>query len=212
MTGGDRFAVKGRVGARSTLTITTQAAERFYRAQSSEIAHVENTIDVAEGGRLNWLPQETILFRKSALRRRLRIDLAEHAQLLMVEPLVLGRAAMGETLDQLRFSDRVCIGRSGRPLYLDGIDLDGNAAAVMSRPATGNGAGALASLVYVSPDARAQYDAVRVELPATGGASLLAADVLVLRLLAPDSYVLRLSLLPILDRLTDQALPTVWRL
>lgn len=212
VTGGDRFGLHAEAGPGAHLTLTTQAAERIYRAQPGETARITTTLSVAEGGRLNWLPQETILFERCALRRRLTIELATDARLLMAEPLILGRAAMGETLSDIRFHDRVEIRRNGNPLYLDGIALEGNAAARMARPATGAGAGTLASLVYVAPDAAAQLDALRVELPPTGGASLLGEDILVLRLLAPDSFLLRRTLVPILERLTDNALPTVWRL
>ena len=212
LTGGDRFRFSAEVGAGTSLTVTTQAAERAYRSQASEIAHVENRLSVAEGGRLNWLPQETILFEKSALQRRLRIDLSQGSRLLMVEPLVFGRAAMGETLRQVLFSDRIRITREGRPLYFDGVEIDGDANALMARPATGAGAGAMVNLVYVGPDAPAHLEAVRNELPVTGGASLREDDMLVLRALAPDSFLLRRALLPILDLLTDGGLPSVWRI
>jgi len=210
ITGGDRFAISARAGAGTALTLTTQAAERAYRAQPGEVAAVETRLSAEKGARLNWLPQETILFNRCALRRSLRINLADNARLLMVEPLILGRAAMGENLCQASFSDRIRIWRDGMPLFLDGLDLTGDVRALMARPATGAGAGAMAIVVYVAPDAPSHLDAVRNELPPTGGASLKAEDVLVLRVLAPDGFLLRRALLPVLDRLTDGGLPTVW--
>ena len=41
---------------------------------------------------------------------------------------------------------------------------------------------------------------------------LLQDDLMVLRMLAADGFVLRQSLLPVLDRLTENTLPTSWRL
>ncbi len=212
ITGGDRFTISAWAGSKAELTLTTQAAERAYRAQPEEISEVETHLFAESGARLNWLPQETILFNRCALRRSLRINLARDAHLLLVEPLIFGRAAMGETLRAVQFSDRVRIWRNGKPLHLDGIDLSGDASELMSRPATGAGAGAMALIVYHAPDASVHLDAIRSKLPPTGGVSLKADELLVLRVLAPDSFFLRCTLLPILDRLTKGRLPTVWSL
>ncbi|MCB2133095.1 MAG: urease accessory protein UreD, partial [Rhodobacteraceae bacterium] len=96
ITGGDRFGIRAEAGAGTLLTVTTQAAERAYRAQQDEVAAVENRVIAEAGAEVRWLPQETILFDRCALRRRLRIDLAPDARLLAAEPLIFGRAAMGE--------------------------------------------------------------------------------------------------------------------
>lgn len=212
VTGGDRFEISAEVQAGSALTLTTQAAERAYRAQTGEVAQIRTDIVVGPSARLNWLPQELILFDRSALSRRLRIDLADDARLLMVEPMVFGRAAMGETLGQVTFDDRIRITRGGRPLYLDGVSLRGDVASHLARPAVADGAGAMASMIYVAPDAARYLAQVRALLPETGGASLLAPDMLVTRLLAADSFELRRSLIPILTLLSQNTLPTSWRL
>ncbi|MGC9417419.1 MAG: urease accessory protein UreD [Rhodovulum sp.] len=210
ITGGDRFDTRIEAQAGSHLSVTTQAAERAYRAQPGERGRVGNRLAVGPGARLDWLPQETILYEGSALERTLAVDLAADAQLLMVEPVVFGRAAMGEVLHDALFRDRIEIRREGVPLYLDALRLEGDIAAHVVRPAVAGGAGAMASLVLVSPAAEAHLAPVRALMPATGGASLLRDDVLVLRLLAPDSFALRRALVPALMRLTDNALPRSW--
>lgn len=212
ITGGDQFRIEAEAGAASTLTLTTQAAERAYRAQPGETGRVATRLSVTEGARLNWLPQELILYDGAALERRLSVELAEHARLLMAEPVIFGRAAMGEVLGRVQFEDRIEVSRGGVPLYRDGIRLTGHVAAQLSRSALARGAGAMASLLYVAPDAETVLAPVRADLPDTGGATLLAPDVLALRLLAPDAFALRKSLLPILDRLTSNTLPASWRL
>jgi urease accessory protein len=151
-----------------------------------------------------------ILFEGAALRRSLKIELATEARLLMVEPVVFGRAAMGEVLRDVSFHDRIEIYRNGLPLYMDALRLDGDLVAQMARLA--KGAGAMASLVFVAPQAEAHLSAVRAMLPETGGASLLQPDLLALRLVAEDGFELRRALLPILDRLSGDTLPTSWRL
>lgn len=212
ITGGDRFRIDAAAGRGSRLTLTTQAAERAYRAQPGETGRLFTRLAVAEGARLDWLPQELIVFQGASLERRLEVDLAPDARFLMVEPMIFGRRAMGERLTDARLSDRIDVRRDGTPLYRDGLALSGDLTETLARASTGGGCGAMASLLYVAPDAEAHLDAVRAALPASGGASLLAPDALVLRLLAHDGFALRRALLPVLDRLTENTLPTSWRL
>lgn len=211
VTGGDRMDLRASVGAGAHLGLTTQAAERAYRADSGT-ARVTTEVTVGEGGALSWLPQELILFDGSALDRRLRVDLAADARMLLVEPVVLGRVAMREQLGAVTFQDRIAVNRGRAPLYRDAIRLAGDVQAQMARRALGRGAGAMALVLYVAPDAEAHLAPVRGLLPATGGATLLQPDVLALRLLAADSFELRRSLLPVLDRLSGDTLPASWRL
>lgn len=212
VTGGDRFNLSARAEAGSELTLTTQACERAYRAQPSETGVIRTRLQVDAGARVNWLPQETILFEGCRLDRALRVDLAPDARLLLVEPLIIGRAAMGEEVRDGHLQDRIEVTRDGHPIFVDSIRLSGDIAAHMDRPAIGNGARAMASVLFVAPEAEAHLDTLRDMLPATGGASLIKPDILFLRVLAPDGHALRRTLLPVLDRLTGQALPICWRL
>ena len=136
--------------------------------------------------------------------------MAAGAELLMVEPLVFGRAAMGETLSDATFRDRIDIRRDGIPLYMDAVTLLGDVDAHLARPFIANGAGAMASVVYVADNAGAHLAKVRQLLPQSAGASLLNDDALVLRLLAQDSFDLRQNLLPVLKLLNDGKLPRCW--
>ena len=210
LTGGDAFSIAARAGAGSALTLTTQAAERAYAAQSGETARIVTRLDVASGARMTWLPQETILFEGCALKRRLTVTLAPDATALVVEPLVFGRRAMGEELRAARLDDRIEIRRDGKPLYLDAMRLSGDIAAQLDRPHVAAGARALVSLVHVGPDAEARLAPLRAMLPRSGGVSLIGDDVLALRLLAPDSHALRQVLIPALTLLTGKPLPRCW--
>lgn len=212
ITGGDRFDLDFTVEKNASLTITTQAAERAYRAQPGETGKITTRLVAHDGGILRWLPQELILFDRSNLERRLSIDLAPNARLLMVEPVIFGRAAMGETLTNVQFLDRIKITRDGRPIYVDGIDLTGDAATRLSRPATAARAGAMCSLVMVAPDVAPHLSTLRKMIPVTASASLLGADVLVMRHLASDSFALRRDLIPVLEYLSQSPLPLSWRL
>ncbi len=211
LTGGDSFDIEATAGDGTVLTLTTQAAERAYRSADGH-AQMTSSLRVGDNATLMWLPQEMILFDGSALRRNLSVDLSASSRLLMVEPVVFGRLAMGESQLSLEFHDRIEIRRGGQPLYLDGVRIEGNATARLDRRALGAGMTAMASLLYVSSDAESHIDPLRAMLPSTGGATLLQPDVLAIRLLAEDSFFLRRDLLPILDRLSQNTLPASWRL
>lgn len=211
LTGGDRIEIEAEVGAGSQMSLTTQAAERAYRADSG-IAQMRSKVTVRAGGRLNWLPQELILYDGCALHRTLEVSLAADAQALIVEPVIFGRLAMGERLSSGVFRDRIHVTRAGAPIYRDAVNLSGDIASLLARGAVCGGAAALCSVVFASPNAEAQLEPLRAMLPPSGAASLLGPDLLVLRLVAADGFELRRALLPVLDRLTGDALPASWRL
>ena len=211
VTGGDQLHLQATVGAGAHLCLTTQAAERAYRAQA-DIGRVSSHLQVGPGACLHWLPQELIVFEGAAFHRQLHIDMADDARLLLVEPIIFGRAAMGETLQAAQLFDQIRINRAGQPLYHDAIRLSGAIQQQLNHPAVAAGGTALACVVYVAPDAAARVAQIRARLPATGGASLLGPDMLVVRLVAPDGFGLRQYLLPLLDQLSGNTLPVSWRL
>ncbi|WP_417258936.1 urease accessory protein UreD [Celeribacter sp.] len=212
VTGGDQFSTTITAHERAKLSVTTQAAERIYRASNATAGTIKTKLTVEDGAQLYWLPQETILFDGARLRRKIDVELNENATFLMLEPLVFGRDASGEILRSGALTDRVSITSGGRPVYLDAITLDGDITATLERSALASGARAVANIVLVSPQAALLCDAVRALLPTTAGASLLSETTLVIRVLARDSFVLRQSILPILTHLTHATVPKNWRL
>lgn len=212
VTGGDRFTTHITAHEHAHLGVTTQAAERTYRATAPATGTMKTTLIAEQNAQLYWVPQETILFDGARLHRRLDVDLHSTAKFLMVEPLVFGRVASGETLRSGKLDDRVTITRDGQLIYLDRIKLEGDIAASLARPAVANGARAVASIVLVDPNAQTFLTGLRDLLPPNAGASLLSNTVLVARILAADSYALRCALFPILTLLTNNAVPKNWRL
>ena len=212
VTGGDRFSTNVIAHDAAHVSITTQAAERVYRATASATGTMKTTLCAEQSAQLYWLPQETILFDGARLRRSMDVDLHPTAKFLMVEPLVFGREASGETLHLGALDDRVTITRDGQPIYLDRIKLHGDIAVSLAGTAVANGARAVANIVLVDPSAQTLLDGLRDFLPPNAGASLLSDTVLVVRILAEDSYALRCALFPILTLLTNNAVPKNWRL
>jgi urease accessory protein len=165
IAGGDALASSFQVQAGARATIASQAAERFYRASHSSLpASVRTRIEVDAGGAAEWLPQETILFDRCALNRRLQVELADDAWFLGVESLVFGRAAMGETVAHASLRDLIEVRRGGRMVLHDAVRLEGEVAATLRRPAIADGARAVATLVHVGPGAEGALEAVREEL------------------------------------------------
>ncbi|NCO87192.1 MAG: urease accessory protein UreD [Rhodobacterales bacterium] len=212
LTGGDRMEVDVAAEAGAHLVVASQAAERAYRAQPGSHAEVTVALRVAAGARIDWLPQETILFEGAALRRRLRVDLAPGGRVLLCEPVIFGRAAMGEVLHAAALRDRWEVWQGGRLIWADALRLEGDIAAHLARAGCGGGAGAMAGLAYGGPDAAALLAPLRALLPPTCGVSLLPDGLLVLRLLMRDGFTLRRALIPVIERLTGAPLPKVWRL
>jgi urease accessory protein len=212
VAGGDRLDLAFAVGAGGQATIAAQAAERFYRVRSADApSRVRTRLTVEAGAWLEWLPQETILFDRCALDRRLEVDLAADARFLGVETVVFGRTAMGEQVQQGWLRDLIRVRHGGSLLLHDAIRLDGDIDAALGRPAVGGGAGVVATIVYVAPDAAVRLDAVRAALgPAEAGASVWNG-MLVVRILGADSASVRGTVIAALGVLREaRPLPRVW--
>ena len=93
LTGGDRFGAEVILAPQAEACLTTQACERIYRSTGAD-AVVSNCLRLSHGTRLAWLPQETILFDGGRLSRRLDVEMASDAELLAVEAVLFGRAAL----------------------------------------------------------------------------------------------------------------------
>lgn len=209
ITGGDRFDLRVTAEPKTNLTLTTQAAERAYRALSGH-GKICTGIHIGAGAQFSWLPQETLLYDSAALHRRLDVTLGEGATCLLVESLVFGRMAMGETVTNLDLNDHITLHKDGRTLFADRTRIFGNAITHLSRCATGQGAGAMASLVFCAPNAGYRLDAARELLPATAGISQPAPDLLFARILAPDGFALRHALIPLIAHFRNDPLPRPW--
>lgn len=210
LTGGDRLEWRAEAGDGAALTLTTQACEKVYRARDG-VAEVRTVLTVGEGARLDWLPQETILFDGGALSRRLEADIARGGRLLVVEAAVLGRTAMGETVRHGLLRDRWRVRREGRLVFADELRLDeaiadaGAAAPVLA------GARAFASILLVDEEAGRFVTPLRAALGERGGASAFDGK-LFARVVAADGFALRTALTPALEALREgRPLPRVWR-
>src|SRR5260370_39341426 len=97
IAGGDRLEYAVTTLANASIAVTSQAAEKVYRALS-EPARLVTKLKACEAAKLAWLPQETILFNWARLCRKTQIDISSGTELLALEWLVLGRAAHSEEM------------------------------------------------------------------------------------------------------------------
>ncbi|WP_370676463.1 urease accessory protein UreD [Pleomorphomonas sp. PLEO] len=214
VTGGDHLTFEARLGAGTTATVTTQAAERIYR-RSEGVGRIENRLVVEAGANARWLPQETIIFDGAGLRRRFDVDLMGDARLIAVESIVLGRTAMGEEVNSVDLSDHWRVRRDGRLVYADALRLSGDSQVILSGGATGRGARAFASVLVAAPEAASQLDRVRELIAALARDGLEAGasvfdGLLSIRCLALDGRHLRAIVEPLIETLTGWPLPRAW--
>ena len=227
LTGGDRVRVDVDVRAGARATVTTQAAEKIYRALAHDTpAQIDIGMTVEAGSWAEWLAQETILFDGARLRRRFQAEVSREGRLLAVESLVLGRTAMGECFDTGFLHDAWRIRRDGRLIWADALHM---AADITDLRAARFGFGtavACSTIVYVGDDVARQLAAARKLLgdstilrdnpvSITGAATALDGLLLV-RLLADDPAELRGAVMELIGGIRHCAgglrpcLPRVW--
>jgi urease accessory protein len=215
MAGDDAARLDFTLGEGAQVTLTTQSAEKVYRG-GGDTASVNASIQCAAATRLEWLPQETILFDGADLARRLEIDLAEDSVLLAVEAFTFGRTAFGEDRIDARLHDSWRIRRAGRLVFAEELRID-DTASLLERSAIGAGARAIASLLIVAPDPSASLAPLRAAFEASSdagrtlewGASLVGG-IVVARAVSPSPSVLRAAIVDVLATMRGRSAPRVW--
>lgn len=217
LVGGDRAVMEISAGPGTALTVTAQAAEKVYRSLGSDTT-IANRLIVQDGGWLEWLPQETIIFERARLRRSMRIDLGTDAHVLAGEILVFGRIARGESVTTGLVRDAWEVRRGGRLLWADALHLDGEIGAVLAGPACFSGARAYATMIYAGEDSGAMLEALREHGLGDEGAATCIGPLLIARWLSSDPRAVRRSFAGAWTFLRQQArglppvLPRIWHI
>lgn len=213
LTDGDRLEYHLSLAPRAQVTATTQTAERAYGGTGAA-AEVQVRAEVGAGGHLAWLPQETILFENSHLRRSTRIDLAGDASCLLSESLVLGRHAMGEELLQARLRDARLVRRDGRPVWAENLALDAEFLARAQTAALLGPARAFAVVALIGPGAADAVNRLRAVLnePGVEAAASGFDGKCIARMVARDGWPLKRQLMRAISVLHAGPLPRVWQM
>jgi urease accessory protein len=210
MTGGDRFGIAIAAGPDAHLLFGTAAAEKIYRSLGPA-TDMTVTLALRAGARLRWLPQETILFDRARLARRIDVEMEEGASLLLAEAIVFGRSAMGETVVEGEIADRWRVRVGGKLVFAESLRLGGAIARKLAEPAAAAGGCALATVLSVPGDAR-QVEAVRAHADRFAGEVGISCwnGIAVARLCARDGAALRRDLAAVLAALDSGSLPKLW--
>ena len=212
LTGGDVIGFDLQLAAGTRVVATTQTAERAYGSLADlPPARLDVTADLAAGAHLDWLPQETILFDRAALHRRTEIRLVGDATCLLAECVVLGRAAMGETVRQLDFRDSRMVRRDGHPVLYEPLRIATAQLATRNRPAGLGDARAFATIALVAVWAPDRAAALRPLMQAEGIRAAVSGwdGRLVIRALGAHPHHLRRWMAAVLTELRGP-LPRVW--
>ena len=161
MVGGDKLAFEGRVSDGASALFTAQAAEKIYRSAGLD-CEMSVDLGVGDGGWLEWLPHETILFDQARLRRKTTVAATGTGMIMAGEMMVFGRLARGEAFTTGLARDAWDVSIDGRPIWRDALHLEGDVLRMLDHAAAFDGARAAATAILVGHGAEDQLDNARV--------------------------------------------------
>ncbi len=221
LVAGDRIDIAVCVDPRASAHVTASAAEKIYRSTGVTTV-VRQALTVGDGGALEFLPPETILFDGARLERESVIELAPDAAFLGGDIVVFGRRARGERFTHGFLRDVWEVRCEGCLVWGDALHLDGDIAAIVADPACFDGAAGFATLMLAPAgrDPQKFVDgarAVQAAAPEGVRAGVTAIAGLVLaRWLATDAALLRRAYADLACHLRCEAmglpgrLPRIW--
>lgn len=214
VAGGDRLDCGVTALAGASIAVTSQAAEKVYRALN-EPAQISTRLTACEAAKLAWLPQETIFFNCARLCRQTEIDLASGAQLLALESLVLGRVAHGEEVASGYISDSWRVRQDGRLIWADTFRATDETFSQLHRNALLSDCRAIGTLVYFGPDLDARLSSLRDIAHSLASECRCAATsvggLIVVRFAAKLSSDLRDALIHLLGQFAEELGPGPFR-
>ena len=161
MVGGDKLGFEGRVSDGASALFTAQAAEKIYRSAGLD-CEMSVDLGVGDGGWLEWLPHETILFDQARLRRKTTVAATGTGMVMAGEMMVFGRLARGEVFTTGLARDAWDVSIDGRPVWRDALHLEGDVLRMLDHAAAFDGARAAATAILVGHGAEDQLDNARV--------------------------------------------------
>jgi urease accessory protein len=197
LVGGDRALVRVHLERDASAVVMSGAAEKVYRS-SGGTCRVRAELSVQEGGRLDYLPHETIVFEAARVDRTTVINLAPECRVLAGGMLVFGRSASGEVLSRGYIRDAWEIRKNGRLFWADALLMEGCLERPLAATACLGGAAAIATMIFARDDAVKQLALARELLEAhtvdddthRSGATMIG-DLIIVRWIGADAHRLR---------------------
>ena len=201
IAGGDRLQIDVVAQGYASVAVTTQAAEKVYRALDRP-AQIITRLRVHENAKLAWLPQETIVFDGARIKRHTEVDLCAGAEVVALEWLVLGRAESGEEVRSGYILDSWRVRVDDRLVWADGFLVSDEVFAHLQREALLSKWKAIGTLIYFGPGLEKRLEALReiaTSLDCECAATLVGA-IIVVRVAAIASADLKRGLRSLLER------------
>ena len=192
IAGGDRLEYGITALANASIAVTSQAAEKVYRALD-EPSRITTKLSAHGLAKLAWLPQETIVFNRASINRQTEIEISSGSELLALEWLVLGRAAHGEEVVGGCIIDSWRVKRDGRLVWADTFRATDDMFSHLHRTALLSDCKAIGTLIYFGPQVDARLEGLR-EMALRSGcqcAATLVAGLVIVRFAARLSSDLR---------------------
>jgi urease accessory protein len=183
VVGGDRLQIEAEVSPGGHALVTTPGATKFYLS-AGDTARQTQTLRVASGARLEWLPQENIFFPGALTRLSTHIELAEGARFIGWEIQCLGRPAIDERFEHGHLDLELRLSSDRTPLLLDRLRVGGNsldgAAGLRGLPVT--------ATLLASPSGAMELECVRGLVGEESAVGVTLIDrLLVVRYLGPST-------------------------
>lgn len=195
IAGGDRLECGVTALANASIAITSQAAEKIYRALTVP-AQIATKLKVCASAKLAWLPQETILFNWARVSRTTEIELTHGAELMALDWLVLGRAAHGEKITGGHIADSWRVRKDGQLIWADSFRATDETFPHLHRKALLSDCKAFGTLVYFGPRLDARLEFLRGIAPSLGCRCSITSvsGLIIARFAAKTSYEVKLAL------------------
>ncbi len=160
LVGGDVLLVNVNMREKSSGLITTVAAQKVYGTVERSLIHPQGiwakqdcNFNLQEGGDLEWMPQELVIFKGGLFEQTMRIRLESKASFLSTEIVRLGRTAAGEKLGNGCWRSKIEISRTASESsyweFIDQLELCGDSLVtdhgLSNSPVVG-------SLIWIAPD------------------------------------------------------------
>lgn len=129
--GGDELRLVAHLSRGSRALLTAPGASKFYRSAGPK-ARSRQHFEILPGARLEWLPQETIVYDGAVAESHTRIDLHRGGQYAGWDVTCLGRPAAGESFAHGSWSQRTALFEDGAPLWLDRSSFEGSDVALQA--------------------------------------------------------------------------------
>jgi urease accessory protein len=123
VAGGDSLDIALHAEAGTHAVIATPGATKWYKSLGRDASqHVRLTVD--DGARLDWLPQENIVFDDARARIVTEVDIASGGSAIGWDAVVLGRQASGEQWARGALWLDTQVRCDGRALWIEQSHLD----------------------------------------------------------------------------------------